>query len=173
MNALIEINIFFILAALVIFFIYWKNIINRKKAISPIYIKWISHWLFIFPLNLPTCFIIGSYIFYCFFLILEKNKFDYGFSGLILVSLCALYTVKYYVQIGTKGILLGIQVIPWENIKEYKINFVGPICSMKIYWRAGSEMPELKRRIILVPKRFSSFVENIMEENMVKECIRD
>jgi hypothetical protein len=163
MNAFIEINIFCILAGLVIFFIYWIKIINRKKIISPVYIKWISHWLFIFPLNLPTCFITSLYIFYCSFLALKKNKFDYGFSGLILVALCALYTVKYYVQIGKKGILLGIQAIPWENIKEYKINFVGPICSMKIYWRSGPEMAELKRRIILVPKRISSFVENIME----------
>ncbi|UCC40243.1 MAG: hypothetical protein JSV96_01960 [Candidatus Aminicenantes bacterium] len=156
---LILFYIVLLIVAFSIFLYYLLSLRVKKKSLGDIKAQWslffnISFWINRFVLAAFT-----AYFLWCVYQIASDLRSSNGYHRLMILVFILSFTPRWNVYIGSKGILLRMNFIPWKNVGEKAIIARGKNRYLEISGSFRSPFLETETKRIRIPQNVSLDVE--------------
>lgn len=148
------IGIIYIALALFAAIIYLFNLFElkaKKKQIGAIHVQWSSKFNLTIKINWIIWIAVISYLSWSLFLIIGGPHRQNEYVFLLVFILFLSFYPRWMTAIGSKGIISGMEVFLWENLKEWKIFARGRSQYLELKWESPSVPRELKTKRIRLP----------------------
>lgn len=146
--------IIYIVLALFASMIYLFNLFElkaKKKQIGTIRAQWSSRLNLTIRINWIIWAAVIAYLSWSLFLIISepfsKNEYIFLFIFVLFLS----FYPRWTAVIGSKGIISGMEVFLWEDLREWKIFSRGRAKYLEMKRESRSAPPELEKKRIRLP----------------------
>jgi len=151
MSLLVIIYIAIALFAVMIYLFSLFELKAKKKQIGTIQTQWSSKFNLTIKINWIIWAAVIAYLWWSLYLIIaephRKNEYIFLFVFILFLS----FYPRWTAVIGSKGVISGMEVLLWENLKEWKIFSRGRSQYLELKWESRSVPPELKTKRIPIP----------------------
>jgi len=145
----------------ILFFIF--NLIEIKslrRDIGKISLKWSYNFNFYSILGLRNSALLIIYLSYSIYKIIKGFQKLSSFKYIFFLILFFSFYPKWHVWVGSKGMIIGRQVILWEMLKDWKITKKGWFKYLEIKYESAYE--KLKVRKLSIPNEKA--IEDILKK---------
>lgn len=151
MSLLVIIYIAIALFAVMIYLFSLFELKAKKKQIGAIQTQWSSKFNLTIKINWIIWAAVIAYLSWSLYLIIaepyRKNEYIFLFVFILFFS----FYPRWTAVIGSKGIISGMEVLMWENLKEWKIFSRGRSQYLELKWESSDVPPELRTKRIRLP----------------------
>jgi len=151
MDLLVFIYIMIALFAVLVFLYNVFELKAKKKLIGKICTQWSLMFNLTIRINWIVWLAVLAYLSWTFFLIIAEPHKKNGYIFLLVFILFLSFTPRWKIIIGSKGIISGMEVFLWRNLKEWQMYSRGTSKYLDLKWESPSEPPELKTKRIRLP----------------------
>jgi hypothetical protein len=151
MSLLAVIYIAIALFAVMIYLLSLFELKAKKKQIGAIQTQWSSKFNLTIKINWIIWAAVLAYLSWSLYLIIAEPYRKNEYIFLLVFILFLSFYPRWITVIGSKGIISGMEVFLWENLKEWKIFSRGRSQYLELKWDSGSVLPELKTKRIPLP----------------------
>jgi len=123
----------------------------KKKQIETIYSEWSAKFNLKIPLNWLVWLLVVVYFSWSLFLIITGPHRDNDYTPLVIFFLFLSFYPRWNVVIGSEGIITGMEVFLWEDLREWQIIYKGKYKYLELKWYSPLSL-ETKTRRIRLPK---------------------
>jgi hypothetical protein len=137
-----------------VIFNYFFNLYRlkeKKKQIETIYSEWSTKFNLKIPLNWLIWLLVVAYFSWSLFLIITGPHRDNDYTPLVIFFLFSSFYPRWNVVIGSEGIITGMEVFLWEDLREWQIIHKGKYKYLELKWYSP-RLLETKTRRIRLPK---------------------
>jgi len=159
--------VIYIVIALLAVFNYFFNLYrlnSKKKLIGKIHSKWSSKFNLTFPINWVNWIAVIAYLLLSFSLIITEPHRDNDYTLLVLFIIFLSFYPRWNVIVGSKGIIIGMKIIFWENILERRIIDKGKFRYLELKWALDSAPFNKKTKRIKIPSKDLDVLNKIIKE---------
>lgn len=135
-------------------FNYFFNLFRlkaKKKRIGAIYSEWSTRFSLKIPLNWVIWILVVSYFSWSLFLIITGPHQDNDYTPLVIFFLFLSFYPRWIIVIGSEGIISGMEIFLWEDLREWQIMNRGKYKYLELKWYSPLSS-ETKTRRIRLPK---------------------
>jgi len=148
--------VIYIAIALLGVFNYFFNLYrldSKKKLIGKIHSKWSSKFNLTFPINWVNWIAVIAYLLLSFSLIITEPHRDNDYTLLVLFIIFLSFYPRWNIIVGSKGIIMEMEIIFWENIIERRIIDKEKYRYLELKWASDSAPFEKKTKRISIPSK--------------------
>ncbi len=151
MDLLVIIYIALALCAAIIFVFNLFELKAKKKQIGTIRAQWSSKFNLTIRMNWIVWAAVVGYLSWSLFLIIFKpfSKNEYVF--LFIFALFLSFYPRWITAIGSRGIISGMEVFLWEDLREWQILSRGKSQYLEVKRESRSTPPGIKTKRIHLP----------------------
>lgn len=135
--------------ALFNFFFNLYRLKAKKKQIETIYSEWSTKFNLKIPLNWVIWLLVAAYLFWSLFLIITGPQRDNDYTPLVIFFLFLSFYPKWNVVVGSEGIITGMEVFLWEDLREWEILSRGKYKYLELKWYSSVSAKTRTKRIRL------------------------
>ena len=151
MDLLVITYIALALFAVMIYLFNFFELKAKKKQIGTIRAQWSSRFNLTIRINWIIWAAVVAYLSWSLFLLIfepfRKNEYIFLFIFALFLS----FYPRWTAVIGSKGIISGMEVFLWEDLKEWKILSRGRSQYLEMEWETRSTPPGIKTKRIRLP----------------------
>jgi len=151
MDLLVIIYIVLALLAVIIYLFNLFELKAKKRQIGTIQAKWSSMFNLTIKINWIIWAVVIAYLSWSLFLIIAEPYRKNEHISLIVFILFLSFYPRWVTVNGSKGIISGMEVFLWENLKEWEILSRGRSQYLELKWESRSAPQVLKTKKIRLP----------------------
>lgn len=149
---------------ILIYSYHFYKIKIKKRSIGTIYYRWSSKFNLSFTINLLRLAILFAYLIWIIYQIITEPYRNHSHIGIMLLIIILSFYPRWNIIIGAKGIILGMKVIPWKNIRSWEILDKRKIKYLEFEWALDSMPTEIKTKRIKVPLKVMNNLNKIINK---------
>ncbi len=137
--------------AAVIFLFNLFELKAKKKQIGTIHAQWSSKFNLTIRINWIIWAAVAAYLSWSLFLIITKPSSKNEYVPLFIFALFLSFHPRWTTVVGSKGIISGMEVFLWEDLREWQILSRGKSQYLEVKRESRSTPPGIKTRRIRLP----------------------